>query len=181
MTWIKDEDFIRGEVPMTKFIKRAAIMAMMDVSKNDYILEIGSGTGSCSVQMSKLGARVKSLECNKKAYFLSIANYKKFNSDVDIIYGKAPENITEDSYNKCYIGGSKGSLEDILQRISDIKSIKCICATFIIMDNAFKFIEYLKQYSYSNIDTKLINVSNLNDIGMMISENPILIVKGERL
>lgn len=37
---LKDSDFIRGDVPMTKFAIRSLIMAYMDIKENDRFLDI---------------------------------------------------------------------------------------------------------------------------------------------
>ena len=57
MKYIKDEEFIRGESPMTKEEVRILSISKMGVDENSTVLDVGAGTGSISIQLSKI--------CNK--------------------------------------------------------------------------------------------------------------------
>ncbi|WDC84912.1 50S ribosomal protein L11 methyltransferase [Caloramator sp. mosi_1] len=65
--WIKDDEFIRSRVPMTKFETRVLSLALLDVKEGDVLLDIGAGTGSISIQARKLGAKVISIEKDREA------------------------------------------------------------------------------------------------------------------
>ena len=47
---IPDDDFQRGEVPMTKQEIRVVVMAHAMVQPTDIVWDIGSGTGSLSIE-----------------------------------------------------------------------------------------------------------------------------------
>lgn len=53
MIYIKDEEFIRGDCPMTKEEVRILSIAKLEIEEDDTLLDIGAGTGSISIQMSK--------------------------------------------------------------------------------------------------------------------------------
>ena len=53
MYHIKDKDFIRGKVPMTKEEIRAVSIAKMEISDEDVCIDIGGGTGSVSIEMAR--------------------------------------------------------------------------------------------------------------------------------
>ena len=52
---IKDEDFIRADIPMTKFNIRNLSIAYLQIEAGDIFLDIGSGTGSVSIQAALHG------------------------------------------------------------------------------------------------------------------------------
>ena len=47
---IKDEEFIRGKVPMTKAEIRAMVMVKAAIQPGDIVADIGAGTGSLSIE-----------------------------------------------------------------------------------------------------------------------------------
>lgn len=180
MKWFKDEDFIRGEVPMTKFIKRNAIVSLLDVSEDDKVLEIGTGTGSVTCQMAAICKEVTTIERDDEAISVAKQNFEKFGLDnIKLIKGKAPEGMDGVDFNKVYIGGSGKNLESIMDKL-DEKNNFTLIASFIIFDNAYEFKDLLKKKNYKNIDTYMINVSKAEKLEMMIAENPVIIVRGEK-
>lgn len=180
MKWFKDEDFIRGEVPMTKFIKRNAIVGLLDVSEDDKVLEIGTGTGSVTCQMAIICKEVTTIERDDEAISIAKKNFEKFGlNNIKLIKGKAPEGMDGADFNKVYIGGSGKNLESIMDKL-DEKNNFTLIASFIIFDNAYEFKDLLKKKNYKNIDTYMINVSKAEKLEMMIAENPVIIVRGEK-
>lgn len=47
---IEDEDFIRGNIPMTKREVRMAVLAEAALQDDSKVLDIGAGTGSISIE-----------------------------------------------------------------------------------------------------------------------------------
>ena len=80
---IPDENFIRGNVPMTKREIRASIASRMHVSKNECIYDIGAGTGSVSIELALADymGTVYAIEENEEACALIKENSDKFGTD----------------------------------------------------------------------------------------------------
>ena len=137
MTWLRDEDFIRGKIPMTKFAVRAVTIALLDITPGDVLLDIGAGTGSISIQAALLGAEVYAIEQAQEGIDLIRRNAEKFAVKVSTIHGSAPETIKEvPKFNKCFIGGSKGKLEQIVRTVdARIDSGGILTANFIKLGN----------------------------------------------
>ncbi|NRZ87965.1 precorrin-6B methylase 2 [Clostridium beijerinckii] len=57
MVFIKDEEFIRGNCPMTKEDIRILSIAKMNLTDNSLVLDVGSGTGSITVQAAKIAKK----------------------------------------------------------------------------------------------------------------------------
>lgn len=71
MKILKDEDYEREKIPMTKFPIRAENFFRLAVSPGEKFLDIGSGTGSISVQAALLGAEVTAIDSKQEAIALT--------------------------------------------------------------------------------------------------------------
>ena len=52
---IPDEEFIRGDVPMTKCEIRKAVMNEARIEEDSIVLDVGAGTGSISIEAALAG------------------------------------------------------------------------------------------------------------------------------
>lgn len=179
MKWIKDDEFIRGNIPMTKFNIRALTMAYLSIEEGDRLLDIGAGTGSISIEAVLQGAKTWSIEREVEGIELMKANCRKFNTKVEIIHGQAPEDLPVRSFNKCFVGGSGGKLKEIFLYLEDyLEKDGILVGNFITLKNLNEFINLLKKYDYHNIEIQLIQTSNMSSVGLLKGQNPIFIVKG---
>lgn len=90
---MKNSEFIVGKVPITKEEVRAISLAKLDLSEADNFLDVGSGTGSVTVEaaLKNKGIRVISIEKDPVALDLTRLNIEKFNlKNVVQIDGLAP-------------------------------------------------------------------------------------------
>lgn len=179
MKWIKDKDFIRGNVPMTKFNIRILTIGYLAIEKGDRLLDIGAGTGSISIEAALQGAEVYAIEREEEGVSLIKLNDKKFNTNIQIIHGQAPEDLPNYKFNKCFIGGSGGKLKEIFSYL-DINLVDggIVCSNFITLNNLVEFYNLLKKYNYREIETQLIQSAYMDKLGLMKGQNPIYIVKG---
>ncbi|WP_054873758.1 precorrin-6Y C5,15-methyltransferase (decarboxylating) subunit CbiT [Oxobacter pfennigii] len=182
MKHIKDEEFIRGNIPMTKFEVRVLTLALLEIEEEDAFLDIGGGTGSISIECALNGARVHTIEREEEGIELIGKNAHKFNVKINAVKGSAPDDLPEDiRFNKCFIGGSGGNLSSILKYIdSHLAHGGIVCANFITIKNLNEFIELLESHGYKNIETRLVQVSNMDRLGLLKANNPVFIIRGTK-
>ena len=179
MKWIKDESFLRGKIPMTKFNIRILTIAYLEINEGDRLLDIGSGTGSISIEASLQGAKVWAVEREEEGVELIHQNNDKFNTGIDIIHGNAPDNLPDIIFNKCFVGGSRGKLAEIFEYLdTHLQKEGILCANFITIKNLNEFTNLLNEYKYKDIETQLVQVSQTDRIGLLKGQNPIFIIKG---
>ena len=183
MKWLRDEDFIRGKIPMTKFEVRVITIAMLDICCGDVFLDVGAGSGSISIQAALLGAKVFAVEKEPEGLELISKNADKFNSSIEVISGNAPEVVENIKvFNKCFIGGSGGKLSSIVTTINEkLQSGGLIAGNFIIPDNMIQFKNMLKELGYEDIEVRLIQCAVMDRLGLMKGQNPVYIVKGRKI
>ena len=186
MVLIKDSEFIRGNCPMTKEDIRALSIWKVNLSEDSTVLDIGSGTGTITVQASKISNNgvVYSIEKDEAAIAVTKINLEKFNCiNVVLDEGDAVEILEkyikeEKAFDSIFIGGSGGSLEKIIDMCNKLLIENgTIVMNFITLDNAYKAIEVMKKLNYI-IDISQVNISkNRGKSYMMIANNPIYIVQ----
>lgn len=164
---------------MTKFNIRILTIAYLSIEKGDRLLDIGAGTGSVSIEASLQGAETWAIERETEGTDLIKANAEKFNSKINIIKGIAPRDLPDLEFDKCFIGGSGGKLEEIFHYLEvHLKDNGILCANFIMMKNLNEFQKLLEKYGYRDIETQLIQASYIDNIGLLRAHNPIFIIKG---
>lgn len=186
MILIKDDEFIRGNCPMTKEDIRALSIWKMNLKENSTVLDVGSGTGTITVQASKISSNgvVYSIERDEDAISTTKINLDKFDC-TNVILDECDaveileKYIKEDKrFDSIFIGGSGGSLEKIIEMCSELLIQEgTIVMNFITLDNAYKAIEVMKKLNYI-VDISQVNISkNRGQSYMMIANNPIYIVQ----
>ena len=118
---IPDDEFIRGNVPMTKRFVRASVVSALRLSPSDTVWDVGAGTGSVSVEIALSCPKgcVCAIEKDPEGIALIKENKRKFCCvNMDIYEGEAPAALSElPAPDAVFIGGSSGELEDILKTV----------------------------------------------------------------
>ncbi|MGN9166015.1 precorrin-6Y C5,15-methyltransferase (decarboxylating) subunit CbiT [Tissierellaceae bacterium HCP3S3_D8] len=179
MKWIRDEEFIRGNIPMTKFNIRVLTMAYLSINRDDRLLDIGAGTGSISIEAALQGAKVWAIEREREGIELIAKNAEKFKVDIQFIDGQAPQDLPDMKFNRCFIGGSGGNLREIFSYLEEhLEDNGILCGNFIRLKNLQEFNELLVEHGYYDIETQLIQTSYMDHIGLLRGNNPIFIIRG---
>jgi precorrin-6Y C5,15-methyltransferase (decarboxylating) CbiT subunit len=117
---IADEQFIRGNIPMTKQEVRILVLAKACIKPNDIIVDIGAGTGSLSIEaaLQAKHGRVYAIEREEEGIALIGRNAAQFGvENVEVIQGAAPEAMVElPVADAIFVGGSGGHLREILDQ-----------------------------------------------------------------
>lgn len=192
MKWISDKEFIRGECPMTKEDIRILAISKMNLHENSRVLDIGTGTGTIAIQSSLFAKNgiVYTVERDKEAIDVAKMNIEKFKCNnlkliecdgTDFLRDFINKSKEEEKFDSIFIGGSGGSLEDILELSNKaLKKDGIIVLNMITLNNTYKAIEKLKELEYK-LEISHVNISKVSSKAMMlIANNPIFIIKGEK-
>ncbi|MDO5038440.1 precorrin-6Y C5,15-methyltransferase (decarboxylating) subunit CbiT [Clostridium sp.] len=186
MKFIKDEEFIRGNCPMTKEDIRINSICKLDIKEDSNVLDIGSGTGSITVQCSMLCPKgtVYSIEKDEDAIDVSKKNFNKFNcNNIKFLEGDAVEHLNKllnenIKFDSIFVGGSGGSLEEILKLSNKlIKSSGKLVMNFITLKNVYDAIKVIENLNYKVYVTMLQVSKSKGKSLMLIANNPIFIVE----
>lgn len=180
---ICDDDFIRGNIPMTKSEVRAISISKCNIEDNFICWDIGAGTGSVSIEMAKLceNGKVYAVEKNHEGVELIKKNSQKFRvSNIEIIEGNAKDIVnTLPTPNVIFIGGSGGKMFDILD-IGRIKNPNVrVVINCVTLETLNQVLDYLKLNNIQNYDITQIAITRTNKISsynMLKAENPIFVI-----
>lgn len=175
MIFIKDEEFIRGDCPMTKEEVRILSIAKLELHKHYKALDIGAGTGSIAVQMSKICSlgNVIAIEKDNEALEVLYKNMEKFEClNMNVIEGEAleVEASIDEKFDAIFIGGSGGNIDEIIKRYSlKLNPHGKIVLNFITIDNLYKAMSVLKELNF-NVECTQITVSKTKGKSYMLLE-----------
>lgn len=180
---LKDEEFIRDKVPMTKEEIRTLSVCKLKPCDGDVIYDVGGGTGSVSVECARLSPKIKvySVEKKKEACDLIRKNADKFMlSNIEVVEGIAPEALDAlPAPDKVFIGGSSGNLKSIFERLRTYEKRIRVVANAVTIETIFALNELIKDYEIKDADIALVQVSKAKSLGqysLMEAENPVYIV-----
>lgn len=118
---LPDGAFLRGDVPMTKEEVRALALSKLRLEAHHVVWDVGAGTGSVSVEcaLSCPAGRVYAVEKKEEALALLAENRARFHAaNLEVVAGTAPEALEAlPAPDRVFLGGTSGSLEDILNVI----------------------------------------------------------------
>ena len=181
---IPDREFVRGNVPMTKSEVRSVIISKLGISNDSVCWDIGSGTGSVSVEMAlQCGSgRVYAVDRNPEAVSLTDKNKHIFKCDnIEIIGGNAMDNIEKLPVpDRVFIGGSGGELQQIIKMVFKKNRKAVIVVTAVSLETLNKSLE---GFRICGAETEIVQVSitrtkSVGEYTMLCGENPVFIIKG---
>ena len=188
MIGIDDAKFIRGKVPMTKEEIRILTLAKAKIGEKDFVVDVGAGTGSLSIEAAKIASQgyVFAIEKNPAAVDLISQNAEKFEIDnIVIINSEAPEGLRNVSrIDVAIIGGSGGKISEILDTIdAKLKIGGRIVLNFITVQSLAECLEWLRKhldYKYEAIQVQITRLEIVGNYEMYKAQNPVHIVTAEK-
>lgn len=181
---IYDKDFTQTELPMTKQEIRAISIAKLMLQSDSIFIDVGAGTGTIGIEAATYipKGKVYAIEKEGKGLASIQRNVEKFQlTNFELIHGKAPEAIPNIPYDRMFIGGSAGGLEEIINHFMNYAVAEAILViNCITLETQAKSIELLKTRGFNEIEIITVTVGRAKKVGsytMMYGENPICIIK----
>ncbi|MGN0482030.1 MAG: precorrin-6A reductase [Lachnospiraceae bacterium] len=186
---ISDHAFLRGNVPMTKEEIRTISVCKLKLAPDSVVYDIGSGTGSVSVECARLSPQITvySIEKKEEAVRLTQENANHFQiPNLHIVEGEAPDVLEElVPATHAFIGGSSGKLMEIIETLWKKNKNMRIVLNVVTLEHLAKISELFSDPSL-NVDLIQVQVHRSGALGRYHSlraENPVYIItlsrKGE--
>ena len=194
---IDDEIFSRTKVPMTKNEVRVLSISRLELTKNAVVYDVGSGTGSVSIECARLSPDifVFAIEQKEEAANLTKENAVRFglSDQILVINKKAPEGFEElPTPTHVFIGGSSGVLSDILSAIQKKLIVKentkgktdkaskgvRVVINAVSLETIAQITKLIQTYPVKHVQLTQIQASRAHKLGsynLMQAQNPVLI------
>ncbi len=183
---IRDELFLRGQVPMTKSEIRSISLSKLQLRPEDVVYDIGAGTGSVSVEMAlqAFEGSVFAVEFNEEALELIRKNAERFGAwNLKVIKGKAPDVLENlPAPDRAFIGGSGGNLAEILELLKKKNPKIRIVVNAITLETMTEAVSQFQKLGFEDVDIVQIFAAHGRAAGnyhMMQGQNPVFIISGE--
>ena len=179
---ISDDEFIRGEVPMTKEEVRSVSICKLKLCAESVLYDIGSGTGSVAVEAARLSDKIKvfAVEAKDEAVELIKQNCGKFKAEnVSVISGSAPEMLeTLPAPTHAFIGGTNGKLKDILRALYRKNPEMRIVMTAVSLETVAEMQSVLSDYPVTDDEIVQVSIAKARKAGshhLLFANNPVFV------
>lgn len=168
---MRDNEFIRGKVPMTKMPIRASIISYLQLYSASRLLDLGAGTGSVSIQAKKMfpSLEVTSLERNSEGIGLIRQNADKHDVNLQIVEGEVPYVILDPliHFDRLYIGGSGGDVSRVIEWVMPyLASQARIVASFITIELFYDFMNIISNdQRFEQVEALHLAASTMESLG----------------
>lgn len=183
-TGIKDEAFIRGNIPMTKREVRILTLAQAKITPESSIIDIGAGTGSLSIEAALLAfkGRVYAVERKEEGVHLIRQNAEQFKvHNIEVLLGPAPDALAGLPFcDVIFIGGSGKKLPEILTAADrHLKPEGRLIVNTVTVETLHTVLSYMnmqKKYTYEAFQVQVNHLCKTGQYHMMQAQNPISII-----
>ena len=184
----QDEDYIRGQVPMTKKEVRRISLDKLCIGSQAVCYDIGAGTGSVAGEMGmeirKWGGsgQVYAIERNREALQLIESNCQKFHGSwmgFHIVEGEAPEAMKGlEPPTHAFIGGSGGHMREIVAALLDANPHVRIVANAITLETVGEILACMKEFGFATGEITQVWAAPVDTVGsyhMPKAQNPVYV------
>lgn len=182
---MRDEWFIRGEIPMTKSEVRAVSVSRLELQTNSIVYDIGAGTGSVSVEaaLKVPKGHVYAFEQKEEGCALIRANAEKAGlTNLTVVPGKAPESLAGyPAPDRVFLGGSSGNMEEILDLVTELNPAVQLVINVIALESLNQAMAWFQKKGWEP-EVVCMQVSREAKRGpyhMMQAQNPIYILAAQ--
>ncbi len=180
---LRDDEIIRGNVPMTKEEIRALTIRRLELTPDSVFFDIGAGTGSISLEAALLHPEIEVYSYEKEADALELLekNRDKYGlSNMTIISGEAPDTLSDGVIpSHVFIGGSGRKLKEIIETVVRLNPKVRVVLNCVTLETLSEVTELVKAMGLGDAEVTQVSVTRYNKKGsyhLADAINPVFIV-----
>lgn len=183
---LRDDDFERGEAPMTKEEVRQAAVCKLRLHADSLVWDIGAGTGSVSVEcaLAARAGRVFAIEDKPERMGLVARNAERLGaSNVCCVLGRAPEALASlPAPTHAFIGGTQGELAGIVEAVLGANPKARLVIAAVCVETLSQALECCRTYGLGDVEVVQLSVARARRAGqlhLMAANNPVWLVSAQ--
>lgn len=165
---MKDDDFVRGPVPMTKREIRLASVDRLELGQARLLVDVGAGTGSVGIEAACRYPRLRVVAVERNPAALDLIRQ---NGDalapgrVDIVAGEAPLPLDLKA-DAVFIGGSGGNLAAIIHWAHGLLTPGGrLVINLILQESLNEALQCLNKEHFQRVECVQLQLSTLTELG----------------
>ncbi len=181
---IPDNLFSRSKAGLTREEIRSIIVSKARIKGKERILDVGTGSGSVSIEFALLGCDVTAVEKDKDNFEIARRNIEKFglNDKIELISGEMENINLSDSFDVVFFGGT-----DNLERSFDnaFKHLKTNSRVIIAAVRLETVVNAIKVLRSRGINPEVLNIclNKGKDLGgktALSPSYPVFLIYGDK-
>jgi len=181
---IPDNLFSRSKAGLTREEIRAIIVSKARIRGNERILDVGTGSGSVSIEFALLGCDATAVEKDKENFEIAKKNIEKFglNDKIRLIAGEMENINLSDSFDVVFFGGTDNLEKSVNNVFKNVKPGGRMIIAAVRLETVVEAIKVLKS---RGIDPEVLNIclNKGKDLGgktALAPSYPVFLIYGDR-
>jgi cobalt-precorrin-6B (C15)-methyltransferase len=143
---IPDNLFSRSKAGLTREEIRSIIVSKARIKGNENVLDVGTGSGSVSIEFALLGCDVTAVEKDEENFEIARKNIEKFglNDKIELILGELENVDLTNSYDVFFFGGTDNLEKSFESVFKHLKSGGRIIIAAVRLETVVESINVLK-------------------------------------
>ena len=181
---IPDNLFSRSKAGLTREEIRAIIVSKARIRGNERILDVGTGSGSVSIEFALLGCDATAVEKDEENFEIAKKNIEKFglNDKIRLIAGEMENINLSDSFDVVFFGGTDNLEKSVSNVFKNVKPGGRMIIAAVRLETVVEAIKVLKS---RGIDPEVLNIclNKGKDLGgktALAPSYPVFLIYGDR-
>ncbi|RLG34828.1 precorrin-6Y C5,15-methyltransferase (decarboxylating) subunit CbiT [Methanosarcinales archaeon] len=181
---IPDNLFSRSKAGLTREEIRAIIVSKARIKGNERILDVGTGSGSVSIEFALLGCDATAVEKDEENFEIAKKNIEKFglNDKIRLIAGEMENINLSDSFDVVFFGGTDNLEKSVNNVFKNVKPGGRMIIAAVRLETVVEAIKVLKS---RGIDPEVLNIclNKGKDLGgktALAPSYPVFLIYGDR-
>ncbi|MGB2728818.1 MAG: precorrin-6Y C5,15-methyltransferase (decarboxylating) subunit CbiT [Halobacteriota archaeon] len=181
---IPDELFLRSKAGLTREEIRSIIVSKARIKGVESILDVGTGSGSVSIEFARLGCDVTAVEKDEDNFEIARKNIEKFRlvDKIELVFGKMEEVNLSHSFDVIFFGGTDNLDKSFDNVFKHLKNGGRIIIAAVRLETVVEAIKVLKNRGI-NPDVLNICLNKGKDLGgktALAPSYPVFLIYGDK-